>query len=87
MPPNIPPPLRKEAVIRCFVDVDDAGDKITRRSRTGFIIFLDNALIYWMSKKQNTCETSTFSSELVAMKTAMEYIRGLMYKLRMTGIP
>ena len=40
-----------------------------------------------MSKKQNTCETSTFGSELVATKTAMEYIRGLRYKLRMMGIP
>ena len=40
-----------------------------------------------MSKKQNICETSTFGSELVAMKTATEYIRGLRYKLRMMGIP
>ena len=85
LPPNIPPPLRKEAVIRCFVDADHAGDKITRRSC--FIIFLNNAPIYWMFKNKNTCETSTFGSELVAMKTAMEYIRGLRYKLRMMGIP
>ena len=39
-----------------------------------------------MSKKQNTCETSKFGLELVAMKTVMEYIRGLKYKLRMMGI-
>ena len=40
-----------------------------------------------MPKKQNTYETSTFGSELVAMKTATEYISGLRYKLRMMGIP
>ena len=72
LPPNMPTPLGKEVVIRCFVDADHAGDTITRRSRTGFIIFVNNAPIYWMSKKQNTCETSTFGSDLVAMKTATE---------------
>jgi hypothetical protein len=47
---------------------------------------LNNATIYWSSKKQNLCETSTFGSEFVAMKQATEYICGLRYKLRMMGI-
>jgi len=47
---------------------------------------LNNAPIYWYSKKQNSCETSTFGSEFVAMKQAAEYVRGLRYKLRMMGI-
>ena len=51
LPPNMPTPLGKEVVIRCFVDADHAGDTITRRSRTGFVIFVNNAPIYWMSKK------------------------------------
>ena len=68
----MPTPIGKEVVIRCFVDADHAKDTVTRRSRTGFIIFVNNAPIYWMSKKQNTCETSTFGSDLVAMKTATE---------------
>ena len=63
-----------------------AGDLVTRRSRTGFIVFLNGAPIYWSSKKQTSCETSTFGSEFVAMKQATEYIRGLRYKLRMMGI-
>ena len=46
LPPNMPPPLGKEVVIRCFVDADHAGDKITRRSRTGFIIFINLSLIH-----------------------------------------
>ena len=40
-----------------------------------------------MSKEQNTCETSTFGSELVAMNAVMEYVRGVRYKLKMIGIP
>ena len=69
-----------------FVDADHTGDLLTRRSRTGFIVFLNGAPIYWSSKKQTSCETSTFGSEFVAMKQATEYIRGLRYKLRMMGI-
>ncbi len=59
---------------------------MTCRSRTGLVVFLNNAPIYWNSKKQTSCETSTFGSEFVAMKQATEYIRGLRYKLRMMGI-
>jgi hypothetical protein len=50
-------------------------------------VFLNNAPIYWSSKKQSGVETATFGSEFVAMKQACEYIRGLRYKLRMMGIP
>jgi hypothetical protein len=32
-------------------------------------------------------ETSSFGSELTAMKQCCEYIKGLKYKLQMTGIP
>ena len=43
--------------------------------------------IYWYSKKQNNVESSTFGSEFVALKTAVEYIRALRLKLRWMGIP
>lgn len=87
LPADMPTPLGKSMTMRVFVDSDHAGDMLTRRSRTGFIVFLNNAPIYWSSKKQNSCETSTFGSEFVAMKQATEYVRGLRYKLRMMGIP
>jgi hypothetical protein len=41
--------------INAHVDSDHAGDYITRRSRTGFIIFLNNSPIYWFTKKQGGC--------------------------------
>ncbi len=49
-------------------------------------MFLNGAPIYWSSKKQTSCKTSTFGSEFVAMKQATEYVRGLRYKLGMMGI-
>mmetsp|Transcript_24915 Transcript_24915/g.59157 ORF Transcript_24915/g.59157 Transcript_24915/m.59157 type:complete len:877 (+) Transcript_24915:2272-4902(+) len=86
LPDDMPKPLGKNMRLRVFVDSDHAGDEVTRRSRTGFIIFLNNAPIYWFSKKQTSCETSTYGSEFIAMKQACEYVRGLRYKLRMMGL-
>ena len=87
LPTNAPEPRGFGFKMRAFVDSDHAGDSVTRRSRTGFIIFLNNAPIYWTSKKQTSIETSTFGAEFIAMKVCCEYIRGLRYKLRMMGIP
>ena len=87
IPNNIPEPFGLEMVIRAFVDADHAGDPLTRRSRTRFIIIVNSAPIYWLSKKQNSMETSSFGSEFLAMKHCCEYIRGLRYKIRMMGIP
>ena len=71
----------------CFVDADHAGCKATRRSHTGVFIFANKAPILWYSKRQNTVETSTFGSEYCAMKTAIDMIEGLRYKLPMMGVP
>ena len=87
LPSNAPEPRGFGFKIRAYVDSDHAGNVITRRSRTGFIVYLNNAPIYWSSKKQPSIQTSSFGSEFIAMKDCCEYIRGLRYKLRMMGIP
>ena len=43
--------------------------------------------INWLSKRQNTVETSTYSSEMIALRIAIEMTDGLRYKLRMMGVP
>jgi hypothetical protein len=87
IPPNAPEPRGKEVVIRHYVDADHAGERLTRRSRTGYITFLNMAPMNWFSKRQNSVETSTFGSEFTALKVVTEANRGLRYKLRMLGIP
>ena len=87
LPPNMPEPRGLGFIIRAKVDADHASDTVTRRSRTGFLIYINSAPLYWHSKKQNSLESSTFGSEFTAMKQCCEYIRGLKYKLRMMGIP
>ena len=87
LPPNMPEPRGTGFVMRAKVDADHAADTVTRRSRTGFLVYLNCALVSWTSKKQTSVETSSFFSEFVAMKQCCEYLRGLRYKLRMMGIP
>ena len=87
MPVNMPEPRGLGFVMRAKVDADHAADTTTRRSRTGFLVYLNSAPIYWLSKKQTSVESSSFGSEFVAMKQCCEYLRGLRYKLRMMGIP
>jgi hypothetical protein len=86
-PPQAPELRGRSANTSCFVDADHAGCRVTRRSHTGVLIFVNRAPILRYSKRQNTVEASTFGSEFVAMKTAIEMIKGMRYKLRMFGIP
>ena len=83
VPKNAPEALGKEFIMRAYVNADHVGDKLTRRSRTGYIVFLNMTPIYWHSKKQVLIETSMFGSEFIAMKQCCEFVRGLRYKLRM----
>jgi hypothetical protein len=87
LPTNMPEPRGLGFTIRAKVDADHASDTVTRHSRTGFLVWVNCALVYWMSKKQTSVESSSFGSEFIAMKQCCEYIRGLRYKLRMMGIP
>ena len=86
-PHNMPEPLGEKVDVNIFVDADHAGNRVTRRSHTGIIIYCNMAPIIWYSKKQNTVESSTYGSEFLALKIATELTEGLIYKLRMFGVP
>ena len=87
LPHNMPQPRGKAIDISVFVDADHAGNRVTRRSHTGILIYCNLAPIIWYSKRQNTVESSTFGSEYIALKIATEMVEGLLYKLRMFGVP
>ena len=87
LPPDMPEPLGKPVVITTFEDSDHAGDTVTRRSRTGVLIYVNSAPVLWVSRKQMSVETSSFGSEFTALKTAVELTEGVLYKLRMMGVP
>ena len=87
MPKNMPKPRGRSVVTTAFVDSSHAANKVTRRSHSGHIIFVNRAPVKWHSKRQNTVETSAFSSEFIAMKHVVEDIEYLRFKLRMFGVP
>jgi hypothetical protein len=87
LPPRMPEPLGNPVNIHAFVDANHAGNVVTRRSHTGILIFVQNSPILWVSRRQNTIETSTFGSEFVALRHAKDVIVALRYKLRMFGVP
>ena len=86
-PPNMPEPLGHPVKITMFVDANHANNVVTRRSHTGIFIFVQNAMIIPYSKRQNTVESATFGSELVAMRTGKDLIVALRIKIKMFGCP
>jgi hypothetical protein len=86
IPPDMPPPLGKDIELHMMVDSDHRGEKRTRCSCTGFIIFCILVPIIWLLKQQVTIETSVFGAEFVAMKHRIKTLRGLSYKICMMGI-
>ena len=67
-------------------DADHAHNLGTRRSVTGVLFYVNNTLVRWYCKRQHTVETSTFGSELTALKVAFEITIEMRYKLRMMGV-
>ena len=55
-----------------MIDIDHASDKTTRKSRTRYFIWINQALIGWLSKRQPTIESDVFGAEFVALKNVME---------------
>ena len=79
VPDNCPKSLGEIVKITCYVDANHAGNMVTRRSHTGFVISINSSPIIWWLKRQNTVETSTFGSEYVALRIATEQIIALRY--------
>ena len=72
LPPNALKPREKGVHINCFVDTDHRGDKVTRHSKTGIILYGNSVPLIWYLKRQNTVESSTFRTEFVALRIATE---------------
>ena len=87
MPRNILEPFGNPVLVRAWVDVNHAGNLANRRSHSGILIYVNNALVLSFSKRQNTVKSSSFGSELVALRIATVMIEALRYKLRCFGIP
>ena len=59
-----------------YVDSTHAGDNVSCRSRSCFLIDVNTSLVQWFSKKQSTVETSVFGAEVAVMKQGIDALRG-----------
>ena len=87
IPPNMPKPRGNSVSTHCFVYAKHLVNKVTRRSQTGILIFVNKSPIIAFSKRQNTVETSTFGSKFTALMNSVELVEALRYTLRMFGVP
>ncbi|GJZ39135.1 ribonuclease H-like domain-containing protein [Tanacetum coccineum] len=53
--------------LTAYSDADWAKCIVTRKSVTGYCVFLNNSLVYWKSKKQNTLSKSSTEAEYRAL--------------------
>jgi hypothetical protein len=87
LPHRMPMPRGRGLEVTAYVDASHAANKITRRSHSGYVVFLNRAPVLRYSKRQNTVETSTFSAEFIALKVCLEAIEHLRFKLRCFVVP
>ena len=87
LPPDAPTPKGNPVRTSTHVDANLMHCKLTGRSVTGILNFLNQTPISWFSKRQKTVETATYGSEFVAARTATDQIVDLRYTLRSMGVP
>ena len=86
MDPAFPEPKGEPLATSVFFDSDHAHDTKTRRSITGVLVVVGSTPVSWLSKRQGAVETSTYSAEFCAMRTAAEEAIAIRYMLRSLGI-
>lgn len=76
-----------DLTLKAFTDADWGACKDTRRSTTGYCMFLGSSLITWKSKKQDTVSHSSAESEYRAMGHDVREIKWLVKLLREFDAP
>lgn len=72
--------------LQAYCDADWAGCPMTRRSTTGYIIFLGSSPISWRSKKQTVVSCSSAEAKYRAMATTTKEIIWLLRLLKDFGV-
>ena len=87
VPKDVPPPLGKPVLQTTYVDANLMHNIVTGHSVTGVIHLLNQTPVDYYTRKQATVETSTYGSEFVAARTAVQQIQDLRLMLRYLGVP
>jgi len=72
--------------VQVFVDSDWAGDRVDRKSISGFVVMFEGGAVSWGSKKQMSVALSTVEAEFIAASMAVKetlWHQGLFQSLKM----
>ena len=72
--------------IKVFCDSDYAGDKETRVSVSGYILYLCNVTVAWRSKAQKSVILSSSEAELVSSSKAAKEVKFIVQVIESMGI-
>jgi len=78
---------KSDVQIQAYGDSNWASCIDTRRSVTGYLIYLGNTLINWRSKKQNTISRSSFEAEYRALSQNVCEVQWFAYLMHDLNIP
>ena len=81
------PSTSSQLEITGYADADFATDQTSRRSISGFTVFLGPHLVSWRSKRQSCVATSTAHAEIIALHalvTEVIYIREILRTMGVT---
>ena len=67
---NFPERLGKPLQTTVFFDSDHGHDQLTKRSCTGLVVYVGLTLVMWSSKRQTSIQSSSYSAEFMAGRSA-----------------
>jgi hypothetical protein len=73
-------------VLEAYSDADWAADIDSRRSMTGYVVFVNGNLVAWSSKKQPTVAVSTAEAEYMGMSAVTEELMWMRQFLTEIGL-
>ena len=85
--PKFPNTYGKPLATMIFIDSSHANNKETGHLITGCIAFVGHTPVSWISCRQSTVKTSTYSAEFSALRTATKESISIWYMLRSLSIP
>jgi hypothetical protein len=80
------PEKSSEWTVEVYTDSDWAGDKDTRKSVSGFMIFVCDTLVCWRSKSQNALSLSSSEAEMYALTEAIKEVPFIIQVLLFMGV-
>jgi hypothetical protein len=86
IPNDLPKSKRLQVWMTIYDNADHTHDLVARRYITGILLTLNNKPIRMVSKHQDTVETSSYGSDLVASMISTELIIEVRFMLRLLGV-